>query len=82
MAPVDRKRRWRFSAGNAGFNVLATVGSYMQCHYCDDDAAYAAESDGIKVGLCEEHFRDRLEELAEADTLEQIRERVDVDRRE
>lgn len=54
----------------------------MQCHYCDDTAAYAAESDGIKVGLCEEHFRERLEELAESDALEQIRERVDVDRQD
>lgn len=54
----------------------------MQCHYCDEPAAYAAESEGIKVGLCEEHFQERIEELAESDTLEQIRERVDVDKRD
>ena len=54
----------------------------MQCHYCDEPAAYAAESEGVKVGLCEEHFKERLEELAESDTLEKIRERVDVDRRD
>ncbi len=29
----------------------------MQCHYCDREAAYAAEKDHIKVGLCERHFR-------------------------
>ncbi|WP_435348413.1 DUF6757 family protein [Haloarchaeobius sp. HRN-SO-5] len=52
----------------------------MKCHYCDRDAAFAAESDGIKVGLCEEHFRDRLEDLAEADELQQLKEKVDVDR--
>lgn len=54
----------------------------MQCHYCEAPAAYAAESEGVKVGLCEDHFQDRLEELAEADSLEAIRERVDVDRQE
>jgi len=54
----------------------------MRCHYCDRAAAYAAESEGISVGLCEEHFQERIEELAEADALESIRERVDVDRQE
>lgn len=54
----------------------------MQCHYCESSAAYAAESDGISVGLCEEHFQERLEELAESEALESIRERVDVDRQE
>ncbi|WP_248515589.1 DUF6757 family protein [Salinarchaeum laminariae] len=54
----------------------------MQCHYCEKPAAYAAESEGVKVGLCEDHFQTRIEELAEADTLESIRERVDVDRQE
>ena len=54
----------------------------MQCHYCDEEAAFAAESDGIKVGLCEEHFRERLEELADSDALKAVRETVDVDRTE
>ncbi|SNZ12251.1 hypothetical protein SAMN06269185_1573 [Natronoarchaeum philippinense] len=54
----------------------------MQCHYCDDDATVAAESDGIKVGLCEAHFQERLEELAESDALEDLRERVDVDHKD
>ncbi|WP_267641519.1 DUF6757 family protein [Haloarchaeobius amylolyticus] len=52
----------------------------MKCHYCDRTAAFAAETDGIKVGLCEEHFRERLEELAEADELKRLKEQVDVDR--
>jgi hypothetical protein len=52
----------------------------MKCHYCNREAAFAAESDGIKVGLCEQHFRERLEELAEADELKALKERVDVDR--
>ncbi|MFP8890978.1 DUF6757 family protein [Natrialbaceae archaeon A-CW2] len=54
----------------------------MNCHYCDQEAAFAAESDGLKVGLCEEHFRERLQELAEADGLETLKEQVNVDRAE
>lgn len=54
----------------------------MRCHYCDRQAAYAAEKDGVKVGLCEEHFRERLEALAESDGLETLREQIDVNRTE
>lgn len=52
----------------------------MQCHYCDGEAAYAAEKDGVRVGLCERHFRERIEELAESEELAAIRERIDIDR--
>lgn len=52
----------------------------MNCHYCNRTAAYAAEKDGIKVGLCEDHFRERVEELAESEELESLREQIDVDR--
>ena len=51
---------------------------YMQCHYCEREAAYAAEQDELRVGLCERHFRERVEELAESEGLESLRERVDV----
>ncbi|WP_200840190.1 DUF6757 family protein [Halorubrum sp. JWXQ-INN 858] len=51
----------------------------MQCHYCDRKAAYGAEKGGVTVGLCEEHFRERIEELAESDELAAIREQIDVD---
>lgn len=54
----------------------------MKCHYCDREAAFAAESDGVRVGLCEDHFRDRLETLSESDALEELQEKVDVDRAE
>lgn len=67
---------------NAALKRTGVLPRGMQCHYCESPAAYAAESDGITVGLCEEHFQERLEELAEADALESIRERVDVDRQE
>ncbi|WP_254823248.1 DUF6757 family protein [Haloglomus halophilum] len=52
----------------------------MQCHYCDGDAALAVEKDGIKVGLCEDHFQERLEELSESGFLEDIQEDLDIDR--
>ncbi len=52
--------------------------SGMQCHYCERDAAYAAEQGGVSVGLCEQHFRERVEELTEHEGLEALRERVDV----
>jgi hypothetical protein len=51
----------------------------MKCHYCDRDAAIAADSKGVRVGLCEEHFQERLEELAEADELERLEGEIDVD---
>ncbi|MFT4891226.1 MAG: hypothetical protein ACI9YT_002151 [Halobacteriales archaeon] len=51
----------------------------MNCHYCDRDAAIAAESEGVTVGLCEEHFQERLEELADADELERLEGEIDVD---
>jgi hypothetical protein len=54
----------------------------MRCHYCDREAAYAAEKEGIKVGLCESHFRERIEELADSDELAALREQIDVDRTE
>ncbi len=54
----------------------------MRCHYCDREAAFAAESEGLTVGLCEEHFRERLQELADADGLDALKEHVDVDRAE
>jgi hypothetical protein len=54
----------------------------MKCHYCDREASVAAESEGVKVGLCDDHFRDRLEELAEADELKELQEHIDVDRPE
>lgn len=52
----------------------------MQCHYCDREAAVAVEKEHIKVGLCEEHFRDRLEELSEGGWLGELEEKLDVDR--
>ena len=67
-------------ASSAGFKPARAVRSGMKCHYCDDEAAFAAETEGVKVGLCEVHFRERLEELSDADELQALKEEVDVDR--
>ncbi|MFB6106477.1 MAG: DUF6757 family protein [Halobacteriaceae archaeon] len=54
----------------------------MNCHYCDRGADLTVEKDGVQVALCEEHFRERLEELAESDMLDGLREELDIDRSE
>lgn len=52
----------------------------MRCHYCEREAAVSAESDGVRVGLCEEHFQERLEELTESEELAELQQRLNVDR--
>ncbi|MFB6146062.1 MAG: DUF6757 family protein [Halobacteriaceae archaeon] len=54
----------------------------MQCHYCESAADVTVEKSGVRVGLCERHFRERLEELAESEALEDLREQLDIDRNE
>jgi hypothetical protein len=51
----------------------------MQCHYCDREAEVAVEKDALKVGLCEEHFHQRMSELADGDWLEGIDDDLDLD---
>ncbi|MFB6201097.1 MAG: DUF6757 family protein [Halorhabdus sp.] len=52
----------------------------MQCHYCDREAEVAVEKDAVKVGLCEDHFRQRMSELADGDFLTEVEEDLDIDR--
>jgi len=52
----------------------------MHCHFCDREAAFTAEKDGIRVGLCESHFRERFRELADSDGFEDLREELNIDR--
>ncbi|ERH10126.1 MAG: hypothetical protein J07HX64_01896 [halophilic archaeon J07HX64] len=52
----------------------------MECHYCDADADVAVEKGGVRVGVCEEHFREQMEELAESEFLEEIEDQLNVDR--
>lgn len=49
----------------------------MQCHYCDDEAAVAVEKDHIKVGLCEQHLRERMDELSDTEWLEEFQSQID-----
>jgi hypothetical protein len=49
----------------------------MQCHYCDSEADVAIEKDHVKVGLCQEHLRDRMEELSESDALADVQSELD-----
>ncbi|MFC7167260.1 DUF6757 family protein [Halospeciosus flavus] len=52
----------------------------MRCHYCDRNADVSVDKDGVRVALCEDHFQERLEELADSDALEGLREQLDIDR--
>lgn len=67
---------------SAGFKRIRVLYWSMHCHYCDREAAFAAEHEGVKVGLCEEHFQEQIETLTDEDTMEALRERVDIDRTE
>ncbi len=44
----------------------------MRCHYCDTEAAYAADSEGVRVGLCERHLQQFVRRYAEADLADVI----------
>lgn len=54
----------------------------MKCHYCEKDAVYAAEKEGVKVGLCERHFKQQVEALSEDEGLAALQERIEIDRTE
>jgi hypothetical protein len=54
--------------------------SDMQCHYCENEADVAVEKDAVKVGVCQEHFREQLEELEEGEWLSDVDEELDIDR--
>lgn len=49
----------------------------MQCHFCDRAADVAVEKDGVTVGVCQTHFRERMEELADSEWLREVAEDVD-----
>ena len=52
----------------------------MQCHYCDRSADLTVDKSGIKVGLCEDHFQDRLDDLSDDETLQRLRDQFEIDR--
>ena len=51
----------------------------MQCHYCDREADITVEKGGIQVGVCEQHFQEQMEELADSDMLGGVEEELDID---
>jgi len=51
----------------------------MRCHYCSAAADVTAESGGLTVGLCDQHLRERLEELAESGPAADLEELLDAD---
>lgn len=63
-------------------NRLAAVSWSMKCHYCDRDAVYAAEKDGIRVGLCNRHFKEQMESLSEDEQLASLAERIESEKLE
>lgn len=54
----------------------------MQCHYCERAADITVEKDGVKVGVCETHFKEQMEELADSELLPDIESELDIDRSE
>jgi hypothetical protein len=63
--------------GSAGFKPFGHIDAFMQCHYCDEEAAVAVEKDHIKVGLCKPHLRERMEELSDTEWLEEFQSQID-----
>ncbi len=51
----------------------------MQCHYCEGEADVAVEKGHLTVGLCEAHFEERLEDLADTEWFATLDEQVDLD---
>lgn len=51
----------------------------MRCHYCSREADVTADSEGVRVGLCEEHLQERLEELAASEPLDELEAMLDVE---
>lgn len=54
----------------------------MRCHYCDREAAVTVEKDAVRVGICESHFRERLEELVDGEWTEGLADELDIDRKD
>lgn len=51
----------------------------MRCHYCGQAADVEIESEGVIVGLCEFHLRERVEALADDDALADLLDVLDIE---
>ena len=63
-----------------GFNAPRRLAPLMRCHYCEKPATFTAEKEGVRVGLCKPHFRERFNELADSETFDELRQELDIDR--
>ncbi len=54
----------------------------MDCHHCDERADIVVEKDDIRVGVCERHFREQMEALAESEWVRDLEDELDIDRAE
>ncbi|GAA0224473.1 DUF6757 family protein [Haladaptatus pallidirubidus] len=61
---------------------METLPVSMRCHYCDRKATFAPKMGGVQVGLCDTHFRERFESLAESDALESLQRELDAEKSE
>ncbi|WP_150123041.1 MULTISPECIES: DUF6757 family protein [unclassified Haladaptatus] len=58
---------------------MGNVITAMRCHYCDREATFAPEVDGVQVGLCDAHFREQFESLSDSEMMEKLRNQLDID---
>ena len=54
----------------------------MYSHFLSIVISFSVVKDGIRVGVCETHFREQMEELSESEWVEDIQDQLDVDRAE
>ena len=50
----------------------------MRCLYCDRTADYEARTDGVTVGLCSQHLKTEMDQLAEREPIATIRNALDA----
>lgn len=51
----------------------------MRCLDCDREADFEVESDGVIVGLCEVHLRERVATMADEEVASALRDVLDVE---
>lgn len=57
--------------------TVDSLTAHMRCHWCERRAAYAAESGGVRVGLCSVHLQAQLDELSGSDRLIDLQEELE-----
>lgn len=49
----------------------------VHCHYCEREADVSVEHEGVTVWLCEEHLREQVEALADAEWLDAVADELE-----